>query len=282
MASADKFSKEELKRRLDDGELDLSLCSIAKVPVKQILSLKKVTVLDLSCNKISDLQDSFCSLINLVQLDLSKNSLVSLPENFGNLSNLKRLDLYSNNLVNLPLSFGDLELLKWLDLKDNPIQKDLLDIVGNCLDQKECESCARKMLNFMHDLKTREERRKAAEFEKERHQKAEEEQELLRLQEIKRKERKEEKKEEKERRRKLYLDEKKKREAVAQAGNIENSTEGEVSKRKTGNELVPDAVVNDLPSVYFTAFVMVAVVLLAVVVFYSKNKLMLMLNKVQK
>ena len=278
MANVDKFSKEELKRRLDDGELDLSLCSIVKVPVKQISTLQKVTVLDLSCNRISDLQDSFCSLINLVQLDLSKNSLVSLPENFGNLKNLKRLDLYSNNLINLPLSFGDLRLLKWLDLKDNPIQGDLIEIVGNCLDQKECEGCARRMLNFMLELKTREERRKAAEREKERHVKVEEELESLRLQELKRKE----KKEEKERRRKLYLAEKEKKEAMNKSGKTSNQNESEISNGKEDDNLVSKSSTSHLYSVYWTTLFMVLVGVVGVVLFYCKDDIYLMLSKLQR
>lgn len=278
MANVDQFSKEELKRRLDNGELDLSLCSIIKVPVKQISNLQKVTVLDLSCNKISELQDSFCSLINLVQLDLSKNCLVSLPENFGNLKNLKRLDLYNNKLINLPLSFGDLRLLKWLDLKDNPIQEDLIGIVGNCLDQKECESCAKRMLNFMQELKTREERRKAAEREKERHVKAEEEQESLRLQELKKKE----KKEEKERRRKLYLAEKEKKEAMNQSGKISNPNENEISNRKEEDNFVSDSNTNHPLSVYWTTLLMLLVGAVGVVLFYCKDYIYLMLTKPQR
>ena len=275
MANVDIFSKEELKRRLDEGELDLSLCSIVKVPVKQIANLKKVTVLDLSCNQITELQDSFCSLIHLVQLDLSKNSLVSLPENFGNLDNLKRLDLFSNNLINLPLSFGQLKFLKWLDLKDNPIQRDLHDIVGNCLDKKECEACATRMLSFMKELNTREQRRKAAERERERHEKAEEEQELIRLQELKKKE----KKEEKEKRRKLYLKEKEKKEAMLQSGQVNNSNESEVSKGKDEDKLTTSMGGRHLPSIYWTTFFMFLVAAFGVAMFYYKDSIVLMLNK---
>ena len=34
-----KFSKEELKDKLDGNELDLSLCNISKVPVREIVSI---------------------------------------------------------------------------------------------------------------------------------------------------------------------------------------------------------------------------------------------------
>ena len=201
------FSKEELKRRLDEHELDLSLCSIVKVPVKQISSLPKVTVLDLSCNKIAELPDAFCSLKNLMQIDLSKNCLASLPANFGDLQSLKRLDLYNNNLVSLPLSFGALRALKWLDLKDNPVQNDLPEIVGDCLEPKDCENCARRMLTFMREMRAEEEKKRAIEAERERQQRAVEELEMKKLNEL----RKRQKKEEKEQRRKAFLEEQKNR-----------------------------------------------------------------------
>ena len=36
--SKTKFSKEELKDKLDGNELDLSLCNLSKVPVREIVS----------------------------------------------------------------------------------------------------------------------------------------------------------------------------------------------------------------------------------------------------
>jgi hypothetical protein len=35
-----KFTKEELKDKLDGSELDLSLCNLSKVPVREIVSGK--------------------------------------------------------------------------------------------------------------------------------------------------------------------------------------------------------------------------------------------------
>ena len=37
--SKTKFSKEELNDKLDGNELDLSLCNISKVPVREIVSI---------------------------------------------------------------------------------------------------------------------------------------------------------------------------------------------------------------------------------------------------
>ena len=277
MESKGNFSKEELKRRLDGGELDLSLCSIVKVPVKQISNLQKVTVLDLSCNMVSELQDSFCFLVNLEQLDLSKNSLISLPENFGNLKMLRRLDLYSNSLITLPLSFGDLKLLKWLDLKDNPIQKDLYDIVGDCLDQKECEKCAKRMLNFMQDLKTQEERRRTAELEKERRKKATEDLELQKLQEAK----KQEKKDKKEKRKKAYLEQQSKKEAElhSKEGLSPNNYEGEDRKIADKVDLLSS---KDNSSVFVKLFWMILVALLGAVIFHYKDEMVSILSKATK
>jgi hypothetical protein len=36
--SKTKFSKEDLKDKLDGNELDLSLCNLSKVPVREIVS----------------------------------------------------------------------------------------------------------------------------------------------------------------------------------------------------------------------------------------------------
>lgn len=266
MDSKGNFTKEELKRRLEGRELDLSLCSIVKVPVKQILSLQKVAVLDLSCNMISELTDSFCSLVNLEQLDLSKNSLISLPDNIGNLENLKRLDLYSNNLISLPLSFGDLKYLKWLDLKDNPLQKDLPEIVGNCLDQKDCEACAKKMLSFMLDLKNQEERRKALEVEKERKKKAEEEIEMQKIQEAK----KEEKRKEKEKRRLAYLEEQKRKKQDTTSDKASSINENEISNDKN-LERSAKAQLTDSSSVSTKTILMVLTVILGVIIYFYKD-----------
>ena len=33
--------------------------------------------------------------------------------------------------------------LTWLDLKDNPLDKELKSVAGDCLDEKQCKKCAK-------------------------------------------------------------------------------------------------------------------------------------------
>ncbi|GIY21907.1 leucine-rich repeat-containing protein 59 [Caerostris extrusa] len=86
----------------------------------------------------------FATLTHLVKIDLSKNKLTELPANFGNLLNLQYLDLYGNQVTNLPVSFCKLKNLRWLDLKNNPLEPKLKNVAGDCLNEKECQECAKK------------------------------------------------------------------------------------------------------------------------------------------
>lgn len=170
-----KLSKEEIKDKFDGEELDLSLCNLAKVPVREMASLPKARVVDLSCNNLTTLPDAFCTLRHLVRLDLSKNALTELPTEFGNLNQLKRLDLYSNQLSSLPLSCVDLEQLRWLDLKSNPIQTLWPDVIGNCLSEDECRQCAINVIRHLKTLAANEEQANLVRLSLEKEQKALEE-----------------------------------------------------------------------------------------------------------
>uniref|UniRef100_H3CMN5 Leucine-rich repeat-containing protein 59 n=1 Tax=Tetraodon nigroviridis TaxID=99883 RepID=H3CMN5_TETNG len=138
-----------LKDKINDKEMDLSLCNLSEVPVRELAPFTKVTVLDLSCNNLTSLPPEFCNLTHLVKVDLSKNQLTCLPGELGNLSSLQHLDLYNNKLTLLPVSFSQLRNLRWLDLKDNPLEPDLARAAGDCLDEKQCKQCASRVLQHM-------------------------------------------------------------------------------------------------------------------------------------
>ncbi|XP_053158639.1 leucine-rich repeat-containing protein 59 isoform X2 [Hemicordylus capensis] len=196
--------KVNLKDKLEGNELDLSLCDLNEVPVKELAGLPKATVLDLSCNNLTTLPSDFCSLTHLVKLDLSKNQLQQLPSDFGRLVNLQHLDLLNNRLVTLPVSFAQLKNLKWLDLKDNPLDSTLAKVAGDCLDEKQCKQAAIRVLQHMKtiqsDLDRERQRKLQAERELEKKREAE-----RRAREVQERElRKREKAEEKERRRREY------------------------------------------------------------------------------
>lgn len=142
-------TKINLKDKVSDGEIDLSVSEIKDVPVKEIAAFKKIFSLDLSNNIIVTLPKQFAPLlVHITKLDLSKNQLCELPENFGELIKLKHLDLYRNQLQHLPLSFGKLTALKWLDLKDNPLLPAIRETAGVCGDSKECQQCAKDIVAF--------------------------------------------------------------------------------------------------------------------------------------
>ncbi|XP_037133828.1 leucine-rich repeat-containing protein 59 [Syngnathus acus] len=193
-----------LKDKLNDKEMDLSLCNLTEVPVKELALFTKATFLDLSCNNITSLPPEFCNLTHLVKLDLSKNQLTCLPDDIGNLTSLQHLDLYNNKLITLPVSFSQLRSLKWLDLKDNPLDAELAKVAGDCLDEKQCKQCATKVLKYMQVLQEEadlaREKRLLREKELERKREAKKREREAREKEA----RKREKAEEKEKRRKEY------------------------------------------------------------------------------
>lgn len=145
-------TKVNVKERFNEGEVDLSMSDLNEVPIKDILSLKRVHSLDLSNNILTVLPKNFTLLTHLTKLDLSKNELTELPEDFGNLVKLKHLDLYRNQLQHLPLSFSKLKNLKWLDLKDNPLVPAVAKVAGLCINAKECQACAKNIVDFFSKL----------------------------------------------------------------------------------------------------------------------------------
>ncbi|KAH7954703.1 hypothetical protein HPB49_021098 [Dermacentor silvarum] len=154
------MAKGSLKSRLDGSSLDLSLNELTEPPVKELAELPKAVKLDLSCNKIAVLPDAFCALTHLKELDLSKNQLRELPANFGRLSALHKLDLYGNNLTTLPLSMCRMKALRWLDLKGNPLEPRLKAVAGDCLNEKQCLQCAKKVVEYLQAQESELEREK--------------------------------------------------------------------------------------------------------------------------
>ncbi|XP_067128099.1 leucine-rich repeat-containing protein 59-like [Centruroides vittatus] len=182
-----------LKDKLNDNELDLSLSELTDVPVKELLAIPKATHVDLSRNRIKSLPSNFSTLTHIIKLDLSKNELTELPHNFGNLTNLQYLDLYGNKLTALPISFCRLKNLRWLDLKNNPLEAPLKTIAGDCLDQTQCQQCAKKVVAHMQSIESELEREKQKKLKEQREReaalKAEEQRALEEARKIKKAER---------------------------------------------------------------------------------------------
>ncbi|KAG7211159.1 hypothetical protein KM043_010483 [Ampulex compressa] len=142
-----------VKDRLKDETLDLSLCDLKEVPVREIVSVRKATNLDLSNNLLVFLPITFVTLKQIVKLDLSKNMLMEIPENFGEMKQLKHLDLYDNQISRLPLSLSELKNLRWLDLKENPLTPAVASVAGPCSNLKECQACARNIVAYLSQVK---------------------------------------------------------------------------------------------------------------------------------
>lgn len=142
-----------VKDRLKDETLDLSLCDLKEVPVREIATLKKATHLDLSNNLLVSLPSTFVSLKQITKLDLSKNMLTEIPENFGELKQLRHLDLYANQISRLPLSLSELKNLRWLDLKENPLTPAVASVAGLCSNLSECQACARNVVMYLSQVK---------------------------------------------------------------------------------------------------------------------------------
>ncbi|MCJ8738806.1 hypothetical protein PDJAM_G00039970 [Pangasius djambal] len=179
-----KAKVESLRDKVEGNELDLSLCNLTDVPVKEL--------------------PEFCTLTHLVKVDLSKNQLVSLPEEIGHLYSLQHLDLYNNKLTTLPLSFCQLRSLRWLDLKDNPLEPTLAKAAGDCLNEKQCRQCAGRVLQHMKFLQEEADKERERRLLKEKEQEKKREAKQREREAREREAQKKKKAEEKERKRKEY------------------------------------------------------------------------------
>lgn len=225
--------KLNLKEKINDDCLDLSLCNLEKVPIKEILEFPKIKKLNLSFNQLTTLPPDFSKLQHIKEIDLSKNHLKTLPDNFGALVNLKTLDLLGNQLATLPTSFSELKSLQWLDLKDNPLEIELRKAVGECGDESQCKKCAINVVRYMKQVAADEERKRQAELRK----KKEEQAKLAAAEMAKEKELKMQKKLEKEQKKQLMEQKRKevqqeKVESSPKESSPRKNQESQVNKKK--------------------------------------------------
>ena len=90
------------------AELDLDLCAL--------VHLEKFSA---ASNRLSHFPGSVLSWNQLTELDLGDNYIDSIPMDIDALSELKKLTLWSNVIGYYPASLGDLPKLEWLDLQLN-------------------------------------------------------------------------------------------------------------------------------------------------------------------
>ena len=95
---------QDIFKRTDLGELDLSQNSLTGSIPAEIRFLSKLEVLDLSNNAMAGLPAEIGQLTRLKTLDLSNNQLTGLPLELGQLTNLETLDLRGNKYSEVDLN----------------------------------------------------------------------------------------------------------------------------------------------------------------------------------
>lgn len=198
-----KITKQFILDHLDEKEIDLSMCNLTQVPVKELALVPRGNCLDLSRNLFTILPDNIGVLKHLTELDLSSNQLTELPDSISQLVVLQKLDLYNNKLTTLPLTFWELRRLKWLDLRNNNLEPDLAEAAGHCVSDIECKQCASKVLIVIKKKVSEIERQRQMELQQKRDEERTKEKEAKRVKaELKQRKKEEHWRKEQERKRK--------------------------------------------------------------------------------
>ena len=100
----------------------------------KLVSNRKLTVLDLSNNKLKTFPDvCYEELSNLSELKLTDNQIESIPPEIKNIGALKVLELGHNQIKVVPGELALCSKLKTLNLKNNPISdRRLLKLIDQC------------------------------------------------------------------------------------------------------------------------------------------------------
>ena len=103
---------------------------------KVICKLKKLTYLDMSCNRLKNIPNDINHLIELDTLILNDNQIENLPSNLADCSNLRTLYLAFNKIKRLPNNFFYLKNLDWN--QNGPLAINCLN--GNPIEYPKIES----------------------------------------------------------------------------------------------------------------------------------------------
>ena len=114
--------------------LFMSNCSLKGELPLDLGKLKRLQVLDASCNLLVSIPDNLLSnLQSLTVLDLSRNHITSVPYTVGDLHCCKELCLAHNDLVALPHTIAYMNHLQLLDVGHNRIAKMATDMFAGGL-----------------------------------------------------------------------------------------------------------------------------------------------------
>lgn len=111
----------------------------------QISSLTRLTVLELSHNRLNTLPPTIHHLKHLQHLDLSHNRITYLPPTLERLTKLTYLDLSCNPLDELPISLSKLSRLSWLNVSDTLIDALPVELLRLSLATIKMDRCDKMM-----------------------------------------------------------------------------------------------------------------------------------------
>lgn len=104
--------------------LNLRNNNISEIPSNTLKALRNLTVLDLSMNKITRVNDNAFAGLKLVTLKLSDNEVTLAPGAFRTLErSLKNLNLKGTRQKKVPEALRGLKTLAFLDLSQNSIRE---------------------------------------------------------------------------------------------------------------------------------------------------------------
>lgn len=84
---------------------------------KEFFEFTDLEEIDISSNKISNLNGKFKVFKNLKKLNVSSNCLKKIHKNFASLQHLEELDLHANLVEEFPAVLGDIKSLRRLDMR---------------------------------------------------------------------------------------------------------------------------------------------------------------------
>ena len=122
----------EVARAADKAKvLDLSFNRLVQVQDTFFLQFLNLQRLNLSNNAITLLPATIGSCVQLRQIFLDSNQLSSIPEQLCSLPHLEKLTLHNNALTQLPAALGKLKQLKSLTVNSNSL-KSLPEFLSAC------------------------------------------------------------------------------------------------------------------------------------------------------
>merc|ERR1711994_986599 len=128
-----KMTSKIVKKTLEEAqgvpnaEIDFSDKSLVHMDdMARLWTMRNITRLTLSHNKISELPPAIANLENMEILNLFNNALNEVPTSLSGMSKLRILNLGMNRLKTLPRGFGSFPILEVLDLSYNMLNEDSL------------------------------------------------------------------------------------------------------------------------------------------------------------